>query len=503
MKSTTHLISSRAHAPTMLPLIGLAILLGLMVAVDFGLQLLAVAILVCIVPAAYFGARHFADRSGWLLISGWILMVLTTGVQYVIYVPIGYLQELLLFGLSIGIVGHVWQQSRTDSTLRGLILIYVCYLSLCLLSTLAGRSHALAAAWQLQYNFKWPLMFGLGCMVNWGSSHDRQLQRVIQYSWVVLLACVALEIAVPGIHSRIFGPPPDLHQNPIIGFGLRYRGPFIHSGYLAITSALLAAASLAQMVARKKWAWGIVGSIYLALLLLSGQRQESMALLLSLTLMTLICNWRYRYLVLSVTTIAVLIGLASLVYMNQVPMETTLAEWGILNGMSSLSERAILSLNGITVANQYFPLGSGLGTYGGVGAQKFDQTLFLDLGFERYWWFRQGLFLVDTFWPGVIAESGFIGAAFLLMLFVCLWLALLQRTLADRDTPIFAVSLTALAALTLMLANSPSSGALTDPRGSFLFWILIGSVWQAKRPKPGVKPPSDRGTNPEEHSNAR
>lgn len=477
-----HIDTARSAALLVLPVLGLLLVVGLVVASDLALLLLGFLAVVTIVPLSYFAGRQFSDQNGWLLLVGWLLMLVSNGVQVATHVPVGYLQELLLFGLGLGIAGQLWQQSGRDRTLRVLIFIYIAYLVFCFLSTLTGRSHMLPAIWQLQYNLKWPLMFGLGCLVVWGASPTHQLRRIIQYSWLFLLACVALEIAAPGVHTQVFGPTSDLHQNPILGFGLRYRGPFMHSGYLAITSALLAAAALAQVLAGRSRAWAILGLIYLALLLLSGQRQELLALVLTMVVFVAIQGWQYWYLLLGLAVMSLLLGITVLVYLDYIPMATTLAQLGILNSTAPLSERAILSLQGIAVANQYWPLGSGLGTYGGAGAQKFDQSLFLDLGFSRYWWFRQGLFLVDTFWPGVIAEAGFLGAALLLLVFVILWVALVHRTLRSRGTPLFAASLTALAALTLMLANSPSSGVIADPRGSFLFWILIGVIWQATGP---------------------
>jgi hypothetical protein len=454
---------------------------GVLIASDLGLRLLVVLLVVSALPLAYFGTRLFTDQRGWLLAAGWLLMLVSTPTQHVTHVPIGYLLELLIFGLTVPIVVNLWRQSCNDKALRTLIAMFLGYLVIALLSTLTGRSQALAAVWQFQYNMKWPLMFGLGGLITWGALPARQWRGIIKFSWVVLLAFVALEIAAPGVHAQAFGPPPDLHPNPMLGFGLRYRGPFTHSGYLAITCALLAAGALAQVVAGNGRSWVLPGLVYLALLLLSGQRQEALALVFTMTLFATIYGWRYRYFLLGLlAVVAVLIG-AALIYQQHIPMSGALAQWGLLDSTSTLSERAILSRQGVTVANQYFPLGSGLGTYGGAGAQKFDQSLYLNLGFERYWWFRQGLFLVDTFWPGVIAETGYFGAALLLLLFITLWVTLVRRTLISRHTPLFAPCLTALAALTLMLSNSPSSAALTDPRSCFVFWLLIGAIWQASR----------------------
>jgi hypothetical protein len=386
--------------------------------------------------------------------------------------------EVLLFGLAIVIARRVWQQIGVDQPLKVLVLLWLLYLLISLLSSVLGRSHFFPAIWQLQYNLKWPLMFGLGLLLVWGEEPQRQMQRIVCYSWLFLVACVMLEIGAASMHSQVFGPAPDLHQNPLLGFGLRYRGPFPHSGYLALSAGLLAVAAFALVIVGRSRLWLLVSSIYCMLVLLAGQRQELIAVALSTMLLIAIHYRRYWYLLIGAAAICVAAGGLLMATLEYVPMRSTLEQSGVLPGVTPYSERAILTMNGAAVADQYFPLGAGLGTYGGVGAMKYDQSLFLELGFMKYWWFRQGMFLVDTFWPAVVAESGYVGALLLFCALGLLWWTLVRRAIQSQGTPRYWVSLLAVAALTLMLANSPSSGALTDPRSSFLFWLLTGAAWQ-------------------------
>ncbi len=495
--------TGRLSAFIWLLLFGLAIVAGLAAISNFVLVLLGLFAILAAIPLIYFATRNFRDRRGLLLLVAWVLMLISTIFQIAIHFPIGYLQEVLLFGLALVTLSHLWQQSHIDRTLRLLIFIYLAYLVICFLSSLTGRSSVMPAIWQFQYNFKWPLMFGLGCLIVWGASPTRQLLRIVQYSWVLILACIILEIADSSLHAQLFGVAADLHQNPILGFGLRYSGPFTHPGYLAITCALLAVAAMAQIMAGKNRAWLILFLIYLVLIMLSGQRQELLALAITMIVFVAIRGWKYWYLILCTTVMAMLISFIVLINLDHIPMETTLAQMGLMDTTTPLSERTILSVEGVGVANQYFPLGAGLGTYGGAGAQKFDQSLFTELGFSRYWWFRQGRFLTDTFWPSVIAESGYFGLALQFLLFTILWLELVRRTFREFGTSLYAASLTAVGALTLLLANSPSSIVHTDPRGSFLFWLLIGAIWQATGPSGKGIPAGVREDFQKESSYAR
>lgn len=475
-----------------------AVFVGLIAASRTATIALAALLGVLAIPAGYFIGRRFVDRRGWLLPFGFTLMLAAHAAQHTAHVPLGYLQEVVIFGLGLGVAAQVWSRLHDDAALRAMVVIWLAYMAISMLSTALGHSRLLPALWQFQYNLKWPLMFGLGYLLIWGERPARWLDRIVGWGWLVLLGCVAMEIAAPGVHAKIFGPIVDYHSNPLIGWGLRRRGPFSHSGYLAIVAALLAATALARTIAGGSKLWLLPGGIYVALVLLSGQRQEFLGLLLTFGLFAIIAWRRYWYLMLLAAVSLGAVALILILALGHVPMAQSLAQWGLVASYEPLSERAILTYQGMAIADQHFPLGSGLGTYGGPGAQKFDQRLYLELGFNRYWWFRQGLFLVDTFWPGVVAESGYFGLALLLGLFFVAWVSTLLRVLRAEHSPLHALGLSALAALTLMLANSPTSGAMTDPRGAFLFWMIVGTFWSASVPVP----PARTGRIKTESSNA-
>lgn len=456
-----------------------SVLVGTLIASEYWAALAAVVAVAAIVPAMCMIGRNAHDRRGWVLAVGWGAMLLTAAVSKSVQIPIGYLLEFLLLLFSASIVVSAWRHMNDDAAFRVLALLFGGYCVLSVVSTLTGRSQLLPAIWQLQYNLKWPFMFGLGLLVVWGGPVERTLQQIIKYSWIGIGACVGVEIAFPGAHGLVFGPPTDLHGNPLLGVGLRYRGPFAHSGYLGLTSAFLASAALVHGLHLRNRSWFLFAGGYTLLLLLSGQRQELFAFVLTCVVLGLVVGWRHRTLVFVGSVLVLGLGLLGLIHAEYVPMRETLVQWGVLAGRADLSERAVLAAHGLDVAAQYFPLGAGLGTYGGVGAQKFDQSLFVELGFGRYWWFRDGRFLVDTFWPGVMAEAGFIGAAMLLGTLLLLWCVLFRRSVDWRNPSVHLPCQVALVGLTLLLANSPSSGALTDPRSSFLFWVLIGAACRA------------------------
>jgi hypothetical protein len=281
---------------------------------------------------------------------------------------------------------------------------------------------------------------------------------------------------------KVFGLSTGFSSNQILGTDLRYRGPFGHSSTLAMVSALLSTAAMAQVLrGRSRW-WGVLALGYGALVMFTGQRQELFALAACALLFALFHFRRHAVFVPLVLGAFAIVIVATFVYLDYVPLKTTLFQWGVIDGVIPYSERAILTMKGIAVAQHYFPLGSGLGTYGGAGAQKFDLSLFLDLGFGRYSWFNQGKYLLDTYWPNIAAESGFFGALLLLAFFALMWGTLFVRAWRAVGTEGDGFAFLGLAAFTLLIMNTPSSQSLTDPRGAIVLWILIGAAWRMTSP---------------------
>lgn len=388
--------------------------------------------------------------------------------------PIGYLFELICFTLLVGAALSAWRNHSHSKAFKVIVFCVMLYFALALLSTWLGRSRPMAAVWQLQYNLKLPAMFLIGLMMAFDEDQERWLQRFLKWAWLPIAAFVALEIVAPGTYEHVMHLPLDHTVNPILGIGMRRAGPFQHSGLLAIASAMLCWGSLLYAWSRRSWAWLLPAGIYMSLLLLSGQRQETLAFCIVLAFWAaygLRRQWR-PIAVIGVLLFGVVAVSAQL--LNLQIVQKIEQKWGAGTGLEPVSERNELTRTGIAIAKRWAPLGSGLGTYGGAGAQKLDLSQFRDYGFEKHWWFQRGLFLIDVYWPSVAAEAGFVGAALWMAALLTL-LVLLMRA-AWRQGSSHVLPWMASGALLLLLGNSPTSAVLTDPRATFWMWLLIGAA---------------------------
>jgi hypothetical protein len=392
------------------------------------------------------------------------------------HVPIGYLFELLCFAWLAGALVQAWRSYGERPAFRALLLCLAGYFTLSIVSSVFGRSELFAGIWQFQYNLKWPAMLLIGMLLTFDERQERVLNFFAYWLWLPLLLAIGVEIAAPVLHAKLLGLTQlDRTPNPLLGFGVRRQSLFQHSSYLALVSAGLAWLSIVRAVLQRRRAWWVPVLCYVALLALSGQRQEAMAFagacLLGLALLAR-RQWR-----LSLIFGLLALGIAALlaVIFDLTIAQKVLSQWGGGDALAERSERYVLTKHGMEIANHWFPLGSGLGTYGGAGAQKFDQSYFYELGFDQYWWFRLGQFLVDMYWPCVVAEVGWLGGGLLGVAYLVIWFSLLKAIW--RGGPANSVVWIAIGLLTVNLLNSPTSAAITDPRGAFWMWLLIGAAF--------------------------
>ena len=89
--------------------------------------------------------------------------------------------------------------------------------------------------------------------------------------------------------------------------------------------------------------------------------------------------------------------------------------------------RVVLYLRSIDVLADYFPLGSGFGTYACYASSKYYSQLYYKYGMDSVYGLepdpQNGNFVADTYYPSIIGEFGIPGC----VLLICFWMSVLKK----------------------------------------------------------------------------
>lgn len=379
----------------------------------------AFVLLLCLVFVIVFTPLSNSYRVGsqGIFWTGFVLTFATAFFDLISPIQTSGLMEIWLIFLAPLLLFRWVYFINTSALAKVLCITFGLSFFLGLLSAFLNHVPAKAVLYQTAYNLKLPLMLALGLKVGWTSFGEKWVAR----SAILIAFCIAawlvLEISAPGLYRSIAINLKELSYtpNPLLkGLMRRLSGPFVHSSELAYFSALFLLFFVVRdlgKIGSKALNW-ILGSVFAVFLILSGQQQETAAAFVAVAALYFLFKTRAAF---STGLLACMVASVLLVLMLFALGDEQLAklgaEWGILPATHALSSaRPVLFRDAFELANGSFPLGTGLGSFGGIGAKLFDRHVYELLGYHRYWWYRQDLFLLDTYWPNFIAETGWIAS---------------------------------------------------------------------------------------------
>lgn len=85
------------------------------------------------------------------------------------------------------------------------------------------------------------------------------------------------------------------------------------------------------------------------------------------------------------------------------------------------SPRSLLLNTGINLAKEFFPLGTGLGTFGNQVSYDYYSPIYYKTGLAYVWGLRpqdNAMFMNDNYWPMLMAQFGYIGATIFLGIYI-------------------------------------------------------------------------------------
>ncbi|MCK6068106.1 MULTISPECIES: O-antigen ligase family protein [Microbacterium] len=374
----------------------------------------------------------------------------------------------------------------TQRLLRGQTLRVLPGQALTVIFILIGLAGCVVNSVPLGVSLQGALLIVKGFVLAWGvaqldwATHDvEQIAKAAATFAVLLIVGGVINFVAPGPWSQVVLAGQDYGSR----FGLAPITSFFqHPGYFGSVMAmtLLAALAFQSVFRRTKTSILLVfGSLFAAFL--TGRRKVLIGLVAGVSVLGL----RLRMAPLLIVAVLA-VPLSLLVFWNRI-VEVVQYTWAEYFVNPDAVARIRLTIDSFTIAAQSFPFGAGFGRFGSAVARQNYSPLYYELSYNNVWGLgpteESGQFLTDTFWPAIIGESGFIGAAcFIAVLVVFVRrFGLLSRQSQGWDRWLGLVGL----AWTVQMTVESVAGAVFTAVPTFaLFFGLVGIV--ATRPKPEI-----------------
>jgi len=387
-------------------------------------------------------------------------------------------QIFLIFLAPIGLPNYI-KATKSSKLLATANALFIAFLLISLASTYWGRSTALGAIYQFISNLKPFFIIILGYALAWQESTEKTFLMIMRLAWIPMVLLCLFEWAAPSYYLSIFSMGGMLSQSLDDGLP-RATGLFTFPGTLAAIASMIAILFIVRgfhAAPAKKSSEYFTAAAYGSCIIFALSKGEMISFAVCASMVLTLYKREGR--TLRVFIAGALIALALPVFYTFFgeSIEGELNRAGITRSIGAIDHpRLQIFLNGFQLANQHWPLGSGLGTYAGAGAEKFDDSLYDALGFRGLWWYGKQDFLMDTYWPNPIAETGYIGASLLLLSYAAVFsYALLRWQRSTRNAaPYWA---TAASGMLFSVINSISTPAFMETRTYFFVAIFFGLAY--------------------------
>lgn len=445
--------------------------------------ILSVLSLVCSLSFFYMVRANYKLAQFNTIKFAFFLVLVVNIVDLFSPVKLGGLAELFVFIYVLLNFNRILAAITSSRVLVFILSLFFLAIMIAILSSLfSGWSNTKGAIYQAAYNLKWPLMILAGLAYSQPDQKFSWLNSGIFTYIVIVSLAVIIEIFVPGVYESFARNLLEFNHtpNPLTGgLSMRGTGPFVHSSVLAYFSGLFFCILFTRMliVGNVSFKWLICLVVLLLFVLHSGQQQELSAMMVCCALIASLNAFSRPVVGIAVSTAGLLIvGLGITLVLGQEQLYKLADEWGFGGGYGVItSARPVLFLDSIVVANENFPLGSGLGTFAGIGAKNFNRDLYESLGYGFFWWYQQDIFLLDTYWPNFIAEFGWLGFSLLALIPLSLIFSCYLRWIRETDLDVRAWWCFAFVGQFFTLIISLTSPIYSDP-GMVLFSFMLYGV---------------------------
>jgi hypothetical protein len=243
------------------------------------------------------------------------------------------------------------------------------------------------------------------------------VESVVRFFEILLLVnllFIVVELFAPTLYYGLL--PGTSAPSVIPGTSIkRYSGFFIHPGQMAFFC--LSYLFLLFFYNRGIYRNCFYMMLAMSFIVLSGQRVEILFVLI-LLFVFLVNKFKANSLVISFSgKMLFLLAFPVLIFVFYNFDSAGLLSGQFLEIDKDVMPRMVILNESLYLSSFYFPLGSGLATFGSAQSVDNIHSVYHMTYLEGLWWYENNMYLFDFFWGSVLAESGWFG---LISYFLCL-----------------------------------------------------------------------------------
>lgn len=310
--------------------------------------------------------------------------------------------------------------------------------------------------------------------LDWNTSDLRKIARIGGLLLAFILLATVINLLYPGPWTEMLGRMRG---------GVQYRlglpsliGPFVHPVALGQVLALGCSAVLAYRFAVSKGPWSM---LLLCASLVGGLLSLRRKVLLALGASLLSVRLSFAGKRMSTGLVAVIVTpLVVIVSFDAIAsiIAFTYDEY-VVNG--DVQARTIFYRDSVEIAVRDFPLGAGFSRFGSYLASTNYSPEYVERGYQWIWGLGPGVtggFLVDTFWPAIIGESGFFGLAAYSMGLISIFRLATSVASGNGDPHAKWMGIVLVAWSIEFVIESVAAPVYNSPPTFILFFGLVGIV---------------------------
>ena len=364
---------------------------------------------------------------------------------------------------------------RVDQRLRPWLWLTVLFLATGLGSAVVEHVPLQTMALGAFLAVKFQVFLLLALTIPWSERDCERIMRVALWLGPLLLVSgVAVWLAPRDVQDLFIDTTLEGGGGgPIPRQGLTaMQGIFPHPGVFGWAAAVTGCYGVAALLTgRPAWRGGGIVSVGASMLgILGSLRRKPLGALPLVALYGVIrfAKGRQRWAVLAV--LVVLGGGAAALAAGRVQAEYRDA-LNYVDPLAPTMPRVLLYVTGAQIANARFPLGAGFGRFGGYASALDYSPLYDQYGLSGVYGLTpiDPFFIMDTYWPHIAAETGWLGAAILLAFYLLLAGRTARVALGATDAATRAVAIGACLAVLEGLVESVA-GAVFE--GALLAYVL-------------------------------